>query len=291
MTNSSSKHDQSDLKCLHCCQPCSRLYKHYPSTNILTLEPCKKCSKDVDYYIEYSPSIKFIDLLLLQENLFIHLFYNQNYVRNYKKQTFRFVIISLIVNCLSDILGAGVMDGQKFNGSEQFELINNFSNLTNDQIFSKSIQNPKISIINQPIILLLSEKLFSEMTILFVKNLLELIIFIFFASIFNNFDYNKLPKIILNCYSINIFKILVIIYVDFYLRWIYNFIIQLFFVMLVSRFYYAIDFRITCISEEKTKDDDDDEKIFRPNRVLMKFKMLLAAGLAFYLKERFVLLV
>ena len=56
-----------------------------------------------------------------------------------------------------------------------------------------------------------------------------------------------------------------------------------------GRFYYAIDFQI--IPGGKAKDDDDDEKIFRPNRILMKFKMLLAAGLAFYLKERFVLLV
>lgn len=63
--------------CTECGAPSKCLYSTFPRTNIIKIEHCSKCKKVVDKYIEFDPTLIFLDLLLLRTAAFRHVLCNR----------------------------------------------------------------------------------------------------------------------------------------------------------------------------------------------------------------------
>ena len=252
------------LKCTTCSHPTPQLYKKYPKTNIITLQTCQKCHKDVDPYIEYSVIIKLLDVLLLQNGVFVHFFYNTDVVRRINGRSVRLLLISLIVKTFCELpmmYESGkslVNDGS---GSK-----NQFSNLTNTKITPETT----ISVV-------ITQNLQNEIYKLIFLNFSQLLFFTFISSLLL-LDFKKLPKVIFSSYSVQILKVLISIYVYKEVKWFYIFSLDMLFLQIVTTFYFAI-------SRCGPGDFEDHEKSVSKMRV--KFSILFSGFLAYFLKENF----
>lgn len=294
-------------RCVHCAAPTHQLYKTYKNTKIITLQACKICKKDVDPYIEYDPTIKLLDVMLLNQKVFIHLFYNTRNLQISSK-LIRLFITSIIIKTVSEIcvfelnqtgsplnlnlyqnfwspsvqkfyqncqnflvLENYVNLGQTCYTSKNFNLatFDIFSNLTNIEIF-----NDQGYLTSQAMSEVVNQNLQNLLYTNFLKNLLQAIFFIVTSSILLNFDVKTFPRIAITCYFTQMLKILVPIYVYFQVQWIYVVILDVFTIILVTRFYLSV-----CLIDET---DEYEVRQVSWTKFRVKSIVLLAAGLSYF---------
>ena len=77
--------------CIECDAKADLLYSHFPGSNNIRIEHCKKCGQLVDSYVEYDVSLIFLDLMLLSKPVWRHVLFNEET---------KFLPIKLAVICL-----------------------------------------------------------------------------------------------------------------------------------------------------------------------------------------------
>jgi len=72
--------------CITCLQPNQALYKQYSTAKNIKLQTCPVCCRDVDPYIERELLLVVMDMMLVRDCAYRHLFFNRSHALNEKHQ-------------------------------------------------------------------------------------------------------------------------------------------------------------------------------------------------------------